>query len=168
MLGGEQKGTSGEASASLPDEVSAKSAPHAIVGRGSRSRARPPLPPDFKELGALCRAGKLFAVQDWFKPHAYEEPERVNSKQWPMGIVIEKGFHSLVEVLLQNGIPPDGRVLSTAIGNRSEDIVRLLLAYGANFDSVPFSTVVHTGSPTLIRLFIEGGADVESEVKASA
>lgn len=28
---------------------------------------RPPLPEDYKELCTLCRAGKLFAVQEWFK-----------------------------------------------------------------------------------------------------
>ena len=64
----------------------------------ARSRAKntwPPLPDDYKQLCALCRAGKLFAVQKWFKTHKYEEPAQYTSKHWPIGIAIEKGFHSL-------------------------------------------------------------------------
>jgi hypothetical protein len=37
---------------------------------------RPPLPEDYKNLCALCRSGKLFAIQEWFKNHNYDEPER--------------------------------------------------------------------------------------------
>jgi hypothetical protein len=41
---------------------------------------RPPLPTDFKELCELCRSGKLFAVQEWFKTHKYFEPEKYDRR----------------------------------------------------------------------------------------
>ena len=47
---------------------------------------RPPLPEDYKNLCALCRVGKLFAVQEWFKNHKYDEPERYDCRHWPIGI----------------------------------------------------------------------------------
>jgi hypothetical protein len=43
-----------------------------------------------------------------------------------MGIAIEKGFHSLVEVLLQNGVPADGSALLEAAEYRNKDLVELL------------------------------------------
>ena len=85
---------------------------------------RPPLPEDYKELCGLCRAGKLFAVQEWFKAHKYNEPERRDCRHWPIGIAIEKGFHSLVEVLPQKGVQADGRALQRAAEYRNNVSVR--------------------------------------------
>ncbi len=76
-----------------------------------------------------------------------------------MGIAIESGFHSMVEVLLQNEVPPDGSALSAALCRRNEDIVNLLLQYGADVRSLDFSDVVETASPALMRVFIDRGAD---------
>ncbi|MFN0017411.1 MAG: hypothetical protein ACKVP0_04070 [Pirellulaceae bacterium] len=90
------------------------------------------MPPEFKELCDLCKAGKLFTVQEWFKNHKYSEPENLNYRHWPMGIAIGLGFHSLIEVLLQNGIPADGSALQVALRRRNKDIVMLLLQYGAD------------------------------------
>lgn len=143
---------------SLPASNATTDAEGALRPKGPRTR--PPLPPEFKELCNLCKAGKLFAVQKWFKEHKYSEPANINSRQWPMGIAIDMGFNSLVEVLLQNGVPADGSALDAALWRRHEEFVRLLLHYGADVRSVPFADVVDTGSPNLIRLFIEGGADM--------
>ena len=107
----------------------------------------------------MCRAGKLFAVQEWFKVNKYVEPPDINSRQWPMGIAIEMGFHSLVEVLLQNGIPANGDAVEAALWERNEDIVRLLFEYGADARSVNFSEVVDIASPPLMRFFLDRGAD---------
>jgi hypothetical protein len=38
-----------------------------------------------------------------------------------MGIAIEKGFHSLVEVLLKNGFPADGKTLWEAVRQLTSD-----------------------------------------------
>ena len=121
---------------------------------------RSPLPEDYKELCALCRAGKLFAVQGWFKNHKYKEPQRCDCRHWPIGISIEKGFHSLAEVLLQNGVPADGRALQRAAEYRNKDIVELIFQFGASVDMVDFEYIVLNGEPEIIRMFIERGADV--------
>lgn len=123
-------------------------------------RNRPPLPADYKELCALCRAGKLFAVQNWFKGHRYNEPERYDCRHWPIGIAIEKGFHSLVEVLLQNGIPADARALQRAVEVHAPDIVALIFQYGATVNMVEFDYVVYSGNGDIIRMFIDRGADL--------
>jgi len=128
--------------------------------RARPKNTRPPLPEDYKQLCALCRAGKLFAVQQWFKTHKYEEPEKYTCTHWPIGIAIEKGFHSLAEVLLQNGIPADGRALQRAAEYRNIDIVELILQYGATVDMVEFEHIVFIGEREIIRKFIDRGADL--------
>jgi hypothetical protein len=121
---------------------------------------RTPLPEDYKQLCALCRAGKLFAVQEWFKTHKYEEPEHYTCKHWPIGIAIEKGFHSLAEVLLQNGVPADGGALQRAAEYRNIDFVELILQFGATVDMVDFEYIVFIGEREIIRKFIDCGADL--------
>lgn len=111
-------------------EQETKPQPH-----GRPKRTRPPLPEDYKQLCNLCRAGKLFAVQAWFKAYKYVEPERYDCRHWPIGIAIEKGFHSLAEVLLQNGVPADGRALEMAAQYRNQDIVELLFTKGNSMPS---------------------------------
>jgi hypothetical protein len=64
---------------------------------------REKLPDDLKELCSLCRAGKLFAVQQWIRegrPYRMPPGDFATS---PICTAIESGFHSLVEVLLQEG-----------------------------------------------------------------
>ncbi len=141
-------------------EQAAESAQQSRPPTARRKNIRPPLPDDFKELCALCRAGKLFAVQEWFKTHEYDEPEQYDCRHWPIGIAIEKGFHSLVEVLLQNGIPPDGRALQHAVSYRNKGIIELLLQHGADVNSIDFAQVVYVSDPMIVRLFIDRGADV--------
>jgi hypothetical protein len=77
-----------------------------LPARQRAKNTKPSLPEDYKELCALCRAGKLFAVQEWFKTHKYREPERYDRRHWPMGIAIEKGFHSLVYGAQRNSPAP--------------------------------------------------------------
>lgn len=90
----------------------------------------------------------------------FVEPEKYECRCWPMGIAIEKGFHSLVEVLLQNGIPADARALQEAVSWRSQDIVELLFEYGAEVNSIDFEDVVRTSHREIIHMFIRRGADL--------
>lgn len=149
-------------SASQDDSLKQQAAERepALPPRDRPKNVRPPLPAVYKELCNLCRAGKLFAVQDWFKAHKYEEPARYDSRHWPIGIAIEKGFHSLVEVLLQNGIPADARALQRAAEYRNRGIVELMFQYGATVDMVDFEYIVSIGERDIILAFIERGADL--------
>ena len=153
MSSSPQRSPSGREAAEAQKETSS-SAPR------KPKNTRPPLPEEYKELCALCRAGKLFAVQDWFKTHKYKEPERYDCKHWPIGIAIEMGFHSLAEVLLQNGVPADGRALQRAAEYRNKDIVELMFQFGAKADMVEFEYIVSIGEAQIIRMFIERGADL--------
>lgn len=121
---------------------------------------RPPLPENYKVLCRLVREGRLFEVQQWFKDNKYEEPEKFTSVNWPMGIAIEKGFHSMVEVLLQNGIPADDCALQKATAHRRAGMVDLLFQYGATVDMVDLSSVIRTGDRDSIMKFISRGADL--------
>ncbi len=125
-----------------------------------RSVTRPQLPENYTDLCTLCRCGKLFAVQDWFRIHKYKEPERYDSRHWPIGIAIESRFHSLVEVLLKNGVPADERALWCAARFRNEEIVELIFQSGATVDMVNFQQIVSLGDPKIIRMFMERGADL--------
>ncbi len=69
------------------------------------------------------------------------EPAQYTCKHLLIGIAIEKGFHSLTEVLLQNGNPPDGRALQRATAYRNIDIVELMLQFGATVDMVDFEYI---------------------------
>ena len=145
------------------DRIATEAQVEGIPGSPTRLRpknTRPPLPEDYKQLCVLCRAGKLFAVQEWFKTHKYCEPERYDCKHWPIGIAIEMGFHSLAEVLLQNGVPADGRALQRAAEYRNKEIVELMFQFGAKASLVEFEYIVSIGEGEIIRMFIERGADL--------
>lgn len=121
------------------------------------------LPESHREFCGLCRAGKLFAVQAWFKEgKSVVLPPYNRRKDDPMAIAIELGFHSMVEVLLQNGFPSDGDALHEAILTLNRDLVDLLFAYGADVGSINFEDVVETNNKELIQFFIDQGADVET------
>ncbi len=124
---------------------------------------------EIKPLVELCRAGKLFAVQDWIaagKPvNLPPLPRRSNHARAPLEIAIELGFHSLVEVLLQAGAAFDldgwRGTMARALGLRRFDIVKTLVEHGYDPKSVDMEQVFDTWDPALMEYFIEKGADVE-------
>lgn len=120
-------------------------------------------PDNAKELLDLCRAGKLYEVDEWIaagKP-LLVPPEH---KKTPLQIAVRNGFHSLVLLLARN--EPNQKVKNDALAEatklRNLELVKLLLAHGAEINGVPFGDVLQTWEPSLIRLFLDGGADVFS------
>src|SRR4051794_18474576 len=79
------------------------------AGFSSGMPRRIALPDDLKELWELCRAGKLFAVQEWIKSGRRSRVPEGNFTTTPLRIVIEREFHSLVEVLLEAGTSREER-----------------------------------------------------------
>lgn len=118
-------------------------------------------PEEFKQLCDLCRVGKLYDVEKWIaqgKP-VNGQPHRHTS---PLLIAIDKGFHSLVELLVKNGADLSGKInpLQRAVARQNPDIVELLIRYGANVRSVDFAYVCRFGPhPRTLRLFMDNGAD---------
>jgi hypothetical protein len=76
---------------------------------------REALSDDLAEFVGICRAGKLFAAEEWIRSG--------RRFRCPDG-----NFHSLVEVLLRAGIDQDEKAwaLSHAVSNRRLDLIELL------------------------------------------
>src|SRR5947209_1805894 len=122
---------------------------------------REALPDDLKELCSLCRAGKLFAVQEWIRAgRRYRLPEGHFTTS-PLRISIQRGFHSLVEVLLQAGVRNEERTeaLAWAVSGRNLDLIKLLSEYGADIHSIDPEEVFWSRHPAIISWFIENGMD---------
>lgn len=115
----------------------------------------------------LCRAGKLFEVQEWIaagKPvNPPAEPRKHGKFTSPLIVAIEKGFHSLVKVLLEGGAlqEPEGydSPMNRALRLRRRDLVELLVENGFDPKSVDLSEVLHSWEPGLMEYFLERGAD---------
>jgi hypothetical protein len=61
---------------------------------------------EIKPLIALCKAGKLFEVQQWIASGTPVNPPPSVSgyrRKSPLEIAMDLGFHSLVQVLLEGG-----------------------------------------------------------------
>lgn len=123
---------------------------------------------EIKPLIKLCKAGNLFAVQEWIASgNPVNSPPSVSGyrRKSPLQVAMESGFHSLVQVLLDAGADinePRYRPLEHALYERRLDFVKLLVDYGADIHSLPMSSVFETWKPDIIKWFIEQGADVET------
>jgi hypothetical protein len=124
---------------------------------------------EIKPLVDLCKAGRLFDVQKWIdagKPvNPPDVPTRGNRKKIPLEVSIDRGFHSLVQVLLNGGAEMKDygyNALEHALDKRRLDIVKLLVEHGADIHSVNMTWVFDTWDPTIMEYFIGKGADVET------
>jgi ankyrin repeat protein len=127
---------------------------------------REKLPDDLKEFCALCRAGKLFAVQKWIREGRFCRMPIGNFATSPIRIAIERGFHSLVEVLLQENVVDQeekNNALIGAVERRNLDLVELLVQYGADPSAIDFETIIWSRHPGIMRWFVAHGLDLESD-----
>jgi Ankyrin repeats (3 copies) len=134
------------------------------------SKKRAKVYDDIKPLIELCKAGRLFDVQAWIaagKPiNPPPPPEKGARKKCPLQMAVEKGFHSLVQVLLEGGsIIKDGsyNALGQALFSRRLDLIKLLVENGADARSVEMICVFDTWDPAIMEYFIDQGADVETD-----
>jgi hypothetical protein len=125
---------------------------------------------EIKPLIEMCKAGRLFAVQEWIaegKPvNPPPFPRRSNHARAPLDIAVESGFHSLVEVLLKCGaeIDLDGwnGTMARALRARRFDFIQLLVEHGYDPKQIDMKDVFNTWDPTMMEYFIDRGADVET------
>ena len=123
---------------------------------------------EIKPLVELCRAGRLFDVQDWIKSgRPVNPPPRKDWRQkGPLRWAIDLGFHSLVQVLLEGGAEiKDGErycALQHAVLEKRLDFIQLLVDHGADVNSIDMGDVFDTYQPELMEFFIAHGADVET------
>jgi len=129
---------------------------------------------ELKPLVELCKAGKLFAVQEWIaagKPVNLPDIKEKTRRKSPLEIAIECGFHSLVQVLLEGGAAievPRYNPLFHALWKRRLDFVELLIAHGAQIQSVRMDEVFETWNRGIIDFFIDQGADLEKDEPLAA
>jgi hypothetical protein len=115
---------------------------------------------DAKELLRLCKGGRLFDVQNWIESgKSLCVPSDLRAT--PLKVALDSGFHSLVEVLLQN--EPNQELKNLALCHslslKRLDFIELLVSYGADLGSIPFIEVLRIWDPTIILFFLDHGAD---------
>jgi hypothetical protein len=96
-----------------------------------------------KQLLQLCKAGKLFEVEKWIEAE-HSISIRPELKSTPLDIAIDKGFHSLVELLARHEPSQEvkNRALSRAVFHKRPDLIELLVTHGAQIEAIPFVDVL--------------------------
>ena len=123
---------------------------------------------EIKPLLEMCKAGKVFEVQDWIaagKPINPPLPEKGTRRKRPLEVAIDRGIHSLVHVLLEAGADLDDsgyNALQHAVFERRLDLIKLLVNHGVDIHSVGMILVFESWEPKIMEYFIEQGADVET------
>ncbi len=118
-------------------------------------------PEETKQLKELCRGGRLYEVEAWIRQGKPVNAPATERKS-PLLIAVQKGFYSLVELLLRSGADPNanGKVLEAAVMRGDIDITRLLLDNGIDPYSVYAPLVCMCGNLDLVRLFLDRGIDL--------
>lgn len=126
---------------------------------------------EIRQLVELCRAGKLFAVQEWISQGRPVNPPPSKRKgvrsQTPLEVAIDRGFHSLVEILLKGGADIEAErwngPMEQVLQMRRLDLVQLLVDHGYAPSQVSMEAVFETWSPELMEYFIDRGADLQTD-----
>ena len=125
---------------------------------------------EIQPLIELCKAGKLFEVQEWIAAGKVVNtpiyPNHRVSRRSPLETAIERGFHSLTKVLLEGGAAIESTgydgPMEKALDMRRLDLVQLFVEHGYDAKSVSMERVFATWDPKIMEYFIERGADVEN------
>lgn len=125
---------------------------------------------EIQPLIKLCKAGRLFEVQDWINSgdpiNLALPPETGRHRKTPLEVAIESGFHSLVQVLLEAGADvdyPTHSPVAHALMKRRLDLVKLLAKHGADIHEVGMLPAFETWDPEIMEWFIEQGVDCETD-----
>jgi Ankyrin repeats (3 copies) len=125
--------------------------------------AHTPISDCAKELVRLCRAGRLYEIDQWLaagKPLDVFVAKNRRSKTL-LQIAVETGFHSLVELIARHetNLASKNAALVDSVSLRRLDFVELLVENGADITSVPLADVLLTWEPRLMRFFLSRGTD---------
>ncbi|MEX2672835.1 MAG: ankyrin repeat domain-containing protein [Phycisphaeraceae bacterium] len=118
----------------------------------------------------LCKAGRLFDVQTWIAEgnpvNAPPPPEKGHRPKTPLEYAIDRGFHSLVQVLLEGGAiqepAGDDAPIYRALQAKRLDIVQLLVEHDFDPRTVDMHQVFGTWDPKIMDYFIERGAEIRA------
>ena len=117
----------------------------------------------------FCKTGKLLEAQEWIlnrnPVNPPEQPRGKTQRHTPLQIAINKGFHSLVQILMEAGALLNDSTydaLKHAVNVKRMDLVELMVEHGADPKLVDMRLVFDTYTPELIDYFIEHSADAET------
>jgi len=129
-----------------------------------RQRPKPTPNPDADHVLQLCREGRLFELQRWIAGgRSIVMPS--DYRKSPLGIAVQTGFHSLIELLLQqeSGQAAKDAVLIEACQERQVGVVELALQYGADPRAVAFLDALLAWDRRVVSVLLERGADVVTD-----
>jgi len=132
---------------------------------------RTALPTELKELIRLIRQGRLFDVQKWIRNgKSIRLPKEGHFILSPLLAAVRTGFHSLVEVLLDELGKEENLedLLYEAVHLRRLDLVELLHRFGANPKAISYDAVASTHHPLILRWFEDHGVDLETDQPLAA
>jgi ankyrin repeat protein len=86
-------------------------------------------------------------------------------RKFPLGIAVQTGFHSLIELLLQHGSDQAAKnaVLIEACQERQVSVVELALQYGADPRAVSFLDALLAWDRRVVSMLLERGTDVVTD-----
>lgn len=135
----------------------------------TQTTARAPDRVSIAPLVELCKAGRLFDVQRWIaegKPVNMPPHHKGTRPLAPLDYAIDRGFHSLLQVLLEAGAlqEPEGHCspMHRALAARRFDMVQLLVEYGFDPKSIDMTDVFETWDAGMMEYFIDRGADIHT------
>ena len=115
-----------------------------------------------REFCRLCREGRLFEAEAWLKAGKPADCQHKNVLCTPLGIAIANNFHSLVEVLIKNGLKPSVKHFWLAVRRGRTGMVELMLQNGVDLRWLDLREAVQWLNPEIIHLFVEHGADTRT------
>lgn len=124
----------------------------------------PPLARGWDEIGplcTLCAEGRLYEVEAWIENDRPIQCEpSTDRRDWklrsPLQLAVDRGFYSLVELLLLNGYAPNGdswSCLRPAVEAKNRPLIDLLLKHGADPQAVDFFPPIKISRPEPLRVF---------------
>jgi hypothetical protein len=126
-------------------------------------KTRRDLPGEIQTLLSLVHAGRLFEVQAWVREgRCLRPPDNDQEKFCPLFQAVERGFHSMVDVLFagkdwdQDDLD---RAIARAMENQRVDLADLLLERGASATAVDFCDVCRTMDLDLMERYLRMGCD---------
>lgn len=137
--------------------------PHAPP-KPRRQRPKPTPNPDADHVLRLCREGRLFELEQWIAAgRSIAMPS--DYKKSPLGIAVQTGFHSLIELLLKHESDQAAKnaVLIEACRERQVGVVELALQYGADPRAVSFLDGLLAWDRRVVSVLLERGADVVTD-----
>jgi hypothetical protein len=144
----------------LPTPEEPSSAPR----KPRRQRPKPTPNPDADHVLQLSREGRLFELQQWIAAgRSIVMPS--DYRKSPLGIAVQTGFHSMIELLLQHESDQAAKnaVLIEACQERQVGVVELALKYGADPRAVSFLDALLAWDRRVVTVLLERGADVVTD-----